>query len=95
MASHREKDQFLYPRSSYYGKFTPENLVFNANLQEFAQKVSYICNLETGGKIDQMAAYEQIKVLWKQLKASRKQLKNTKNSSDRPSDEEDNSGDGN
>lgn len=75
MASHREKDQFLYPRSSYYGKFSPENLVFNANLQEFAQKVSYICNLETGGKIDQMAAYEQIKLLWKQLKASRKQLK--------------------
>lgn len=95
MASHREKDQFLYPRSSYYGKFTPENLVFNANLQEFAQKVSYICNLETGGKIDQMAAYEQIKILWKQLKASRKQLKTHKPNPDRPADEEDNSDGGN
>jgi hypothetical protein len=33
-----------------------------------------LCNLETGGKIDQDAAYKQIKALWKQLKASRKQL---------------------
>ncbi|MGL5036089.1 MAG: DUF7219 family protein [Microcystaceae cyanobacterium] len=78
MTSNQEKDEFLYPRSGYYGKFTPENLVFNANLQEFAQKVSYICNLETGGKIDQAAAYKQIKALWKQLKASRKQLQEQK-----------------
>lgn len=41
-----EKDDFLYPRSTYRGEVKPENLVFNAN-QEFAQKVSFICNLET------------------------------------------------
>lgn len=69
------KDDFLYPRGRYYGHVQPENLVFNANLQEFAQRVSYICNLETGGKLPPEEAYEQIKALWKQLKRSKKQLK--------------------
>lgn len=69
------KDDFLYPRSRYYGHVKPENLVFNANLQEFAQKVGYICNLETGGKIPTEEAYKQIKLLWQQLKQSKKQLK--------------------
>ncbi|NES99375.1 MAG: hypothetical protein F6K62_24725 [Sphaerospermopsis sp. SIO1G2] len=68
------KDSFLYPRGRYYGHVQPENLVFNANLQEFAQKVSYVCNLETGGKLPPEEAYEQIKVLWKQLKRSKKEL---------------------
>ncbi|WGV24245.1 DUF7219 family protein [Halotia branconii] len=68
------KDQFLYPRGRYYGQVKPENLVFNANLQEFAQRVSYICNLETGGKLPPGEAYEQIKALWKQLKRTKKQL---------------------
>lgn len=68
------KDRFLYPRSQYYGKFTPENLVFNANLQEFAQRVDYICALETGGKISPLEAYEQIKQLYKQLKKSKHDL---------------------
>ncbi len=69
-----EKKSYLYPRSSYRGEFTPENLVFNANLQEFAQKVGYICNLETNGKIPSNQAYEQIRVLWKDLKSSMKNL---------------------
>jgi hypothetical protein len=74
MASNREKEEFLYPRSSYRGKVKPENLVFNANLQEFAQRVSYICNLETGGKITTIEAYKQIKELWKEIKRSKKRL---------------------
>ncbi len=65
---------FLFPRGRYYGQVKPENLVFNANLQEFAQRVSYICNLETGGKLPPGVAYEQIKDLWKQLKRSKKEL---------------------
>ncbi|NWF60148.1 MAG: hypothetical protein HXY43_12985 [Fischerella sp.] len=69
------KDDFLYPRSRYYGQVKPENLLFNANLQEFAQKVSYICNLETSGKIPPQEAYEQIKELWKSLKQSKKELR--------------------
>jgi hypothetical protein len=69
-----DKSEFLYPRSRYYGKVQPENLVFNANLQEFAQQVSYICNLETSGKISSEEAYQKIRVLWKQLKRTKKQL---------------------
>ncbi len=72
--NHNDKNNFLYPRSSYQGSVKPENLVFNANLQEFAQKISYICNLETGGKIPSKEAYKQIKQLWKQLKRSKKEL---------------------
>lgn len=68
------KDDFLYPRGRYYGHVQPENIVFNANLQEFAQRINYICNLETGGKLPPEEAYEQIKMLWKQLKRSKKQL---------------------
>jgi hypothetical protein len=74
MATPFDKESFLNPRSRYYGEFTPENLVFNANLQEFANKVSYICNLETGGKISNAEAYHRIKALWKQLKVSKKEL---------------------
>ncbi|BFM39668.1 hypothetical protein [Synechocystis sp. LKSZ1] len=73
--SSREKEDFLYPRSRYHGEFKPEKLVFNSNLQEFAQRVSYICNLETAGKLDTLVAYEQIKALWKNLKASKHELK--------------------
>ena len=67
-------DDFLYPRSSYYGDFTPENLLFNANLQEFAQRASLICGLETGGKISSEEAYHQLKELWQKLKQSKKNL---------------------
>ncbi|MGK7873391.1 MAG: hypothetical protein AB4426_08775 [Xenococcaceae cyanobacterium] len=67
-------ESFLYPLGKYYGKFTPENLVFNANLQEFGQRVSYLCNLETSGRISAKEAYNQIKELWHQLKKSKKEL---------------------
>ncbi|MEH1929383.1 DUF7219 family protein [Nostoc sp.] len=70
----QDKNNFIYPRSRYYGKFQPENLVFNTNLQEFAQKISYITCLETGGKLSSEEAYQQIRVLWKQLKHSKKEL---------------------
>ncbi|AUB41141.1 Isopropylmalate/homocitrate/citramalate synthases [Nostoc flagelliforme CCNUN1] len=69
-----DKNKFLYPRSRYYGQVKPENLVFNANLQEFAQKVGYITGLETSGKLDPEDAYKQIKALWQQLKRSKKAL---------------------
>ncbi|QKQ75234.1 hypothetical protein [Nostoc sp. TCL240-02] len=69
-----DKNKFLYLRSNYYGQVKPENLVFNANLQEFAQKVSYITSLETSGKLEPEDAYKQIKALWKQLKHSKKEL---------------------
>lgn len=68
------KDSFLHPRARYYGDFKPENLAFNANLQEFAQRVVYICNLETGGKLTPEEAYLEIRRLWKQLKRSKAEL---------------------
>jgi len=71
------KDDFLHPQSSYWGKPTLPNMTFNANLQEFAQRVSFICNLETGGKVTPDEAYGQIKDLWKQLKSSKKNLLDT------------------
>ena len=81
MPEDKQKYDFLYPRSSYHGRIKPENLVFNSNLQEFAQKISYICNLETGGKLPPDEAYKQIKSLWKQLKRSKKELGIGKNNS--------------
>ena len=67
-------NSFLYPRRRYHGKFTPEALVFNANLQEFAQQVSYICNLQTRGKLSPEDSYQQINKLWEQLKRSKEAL---------------------
>ena len=75
--SDNSKNNFLYPKANYQGELTPSNannLVFNANLQEFAQKVVYICALETNGKVSADDAYKQIKQLWKQLKTSKKEL---------------------
>ena len=75
--SDRSQKNYLYPKSSYRGEFSPSNpnnLLFNANLQEFAQKVSYICALESNGKISSAESYAQIKQLWRELKASKKEL---------------------
>lgn len=82
-----EKDRFLHPYYPYRGEVKPENLVFNANLQEFAQKISYICNLETAGKIKPEEAYRRIKSLWKTLKKSKKELGVGKNSNEDDEDE--------
>ncbi len=70
----KQRESFISPRSPYRGDFTPEQLVFNANLQEFAHRVSLICALETGGKVSSKEAYNQIKQLWKSLKTSKKHL---------------------
>jgi len=66
--------KILFPHSRYYGTFTPENLVFNANLQEFAHRVSIICALETGGKISSLEAYSQVAEQWQQLDKSKQNL---------------------
>jgi hypothetical protein len=52
-----------------------EEMLFNANLKEFAIRIGIACNLEAGGKISQLEAYQQIKALWKELKRSRKNLR--------------------
>jgi isopropylmalate/homocitrate/citramalate synthase len=74
MTQNPDKDNFLNPRSRYRGQVKPENLVFNANLQEFANRVTIICSLETNGKMTPEESYKEIKALWKQLKRSKKEL---------------------
>lgn len=64
-------DDFLTPRASFQGEFTPENLAFDANLQEFAQRVAYVCALETAGKITPAEAHRRIRALYEQLDRSR------------------------
>jgi hypothetical protein len=74
MSDKPTKEEFLNPTSRYRGEFTPGNLAFDANLQEFASRISLICALENGGKLPPGEAYEQIKKLWKDLKDSKENL---------------------
>jgi hypothetical protein len=67
-------DSFLNPQPSFEGEFTPGKIVFNANLQEFTNRISIICALETGGKISPSEAYRQIKDLWTELDQSKQNL---------------------
>ena len=57
--------------------------VFDANLADFAAKVTNICALEAGEKITPKEAYDRIKAHWKMLKRSKRNLL------DEPSSEED------
>ncbi len=54
--------------------FSPERLLMEANIKEFAYKIGMICALEVGGKITPEEAYHRIKDNWALLKASRKNL---------------------
>ncbi len=67
-------ERFSNPYYSYRGKVTPQNLAFDANLQEFAHRVSIICNLENAGKILPHNAYKEIQGLWQQLERSKNSL---------------------
>ncbi|WP_017324500.1 hypothetical protein [Synechococcus sp. PCC 7336] len=69
-----DKDDIIYPRFPFRGDFTPEDFVFNANLQEFALKIGYIVSLQSNGKLTSEESYRQIKALWKELKISKKEL---------------------
>ena len=71
---------FLLVRSRYRGQVKPENLLFNANLQEFSQRVSLISGLETNGKLSPEDSYQQISQLWEQLTYSYNQLEIGKSS---------------
>jgi hypothetical protein len=68
------QEPLLNPLGIYHGEFTPNNLAFNANLQEFAQQAFDLCNLETNGKITPEKTYRQIKQLWRQLEQSKQEL---------------------
>ena len=68
------KENFIAPHAPFRGEFSPEHLVFDANLQEFAQRILILCNLETAGKIAPDEAYKQIKQLWEELRESKHNL---------------------
>jgi hypothetical protein len=53
---------------------SPQEMIFDANLEEFATKIGFICGLESNGKIKANEAYDRIKQLWKQLKRSKRNL---------------------
>jgi len=70
----------VYPRNLRMSQpekqpFRPEDVLFDANLQEFAGKVGLICGLESNGKLTTEEAYDRIKKLWKQLRRSKKGLR--------------------
>jgi len=69
-----QKKSFLNAYARYHGLFTPQDLVFNANLQEFANQVGIICALETGGKLSSEEAYKRILSLWEDLRDSKENL---------------------
>jgi hypothetical protein len=68
------KNNFLYEQYRYLGEFTPQNFLFNANLQEFSQRVCYLCNLQTLGKLSSQECYAKIELLWQQLTQSFQEL---------------------
>lgn len=70
-----DKKTFLYPRNRYYGKFTPEELAFNANLQELAQKVGFISSLHCAGKLPTDQACQQLNNLWEEFSKALESLK--------------------
>lgn len=53
---------------------SPEEMLFQNNLQEFARRVGFTVGLEQGEKIDSAEAYQRIRSLWKELKSSHKSL---------------------
>ena len=58
---------FLYARSPYRGAKQPNCVAFDTWLQEFSQRISYICALETSGKLSAQEAYRRINQLSRQL----------------------------
>lgn len=54
----------------FHGRFTPQNLVFDANLQEYAVRIGYISARETSGRLPAVEAFAQVQTLWEQLSQS-------------------------
>lgn len=61
----------VFPFGPYQGRFSIENLAFNANLQEFTRQARKIADSHEQGHIDSDKALYQLEQLWKQFKASK------------------------
>ena len=57
--------------AKYHGEFSPQRLVFNANLQEFAHRLNQIVIAQGQGRMTDSDALRQIEQLWQALKRSR------------------------
>lgn len=65
----------LEAHSSYRGDdWTPGRLVFHQNLEQFAERVGLIVALQGNGKISQEEAFDEIRLIWRQLQNSRESL---------------------
>jgi hypothetical protein len=61
--------------SHYHGAdWTPEQLAFHQNLEQFAERVGLIVGLQGNGKMTQEDAYANIRGLLSELRSSRSQL---------------------
>jgi hypothetical protein len=69
-----ELQSFIYPTKSYHGPFQLDALIFNANLQEFAQRVSYISSLQINGKLSPEESFNRISELWEKFESSKTAL---------------------
>lgn len=61
---------WIAAKKPYLGEVKPENLVFNANLQEFSECVTQICYQANQEQLSSEQAFAEIKELWHQLKQS-------------------------
>ncbi|WP_017301542.1 DUF7219 family protein [Nodosilinea nodulosa] len=61
----------MFPFGPYQGRFSLENLAFNANLQEFTWQASKIADSHGQGHIASDEVLHQLELLWQQLKASK------------------------
>lgn len=61
--------------SAYHGDdWSPQRLAFHQNLERFADRVGLIVGLQSNGKLNQDQAYDEIRMLWKELKGSKNGL---------------------
>jgi hypothetical protein len=77
--THKNINALIYPPSCYLDGSRSENVIFNTELQGFAQEISYISGLEASGQISPKNAYKEVKLRWKELKKFKKKLKISKN----------------
>ncbi len=67
-------NEFIYPHRHQGEQVDSMVKAFDEKLEDFAQQVSYTCNLEIGGKLSPSDAYERLGSLWQQLQAHKEEL---------------------
>ncbi|HEY9667095.1 MAG TPA: hypothetical protein V6C91_09830 [Coleofasciculaceae cyanobacterium] len=68
------RPEFFSHQSNDYNSFTPENIVFDANLREFTQRVNYICYLQKYRKLSPEEVCEEIRSFLQELERSKEPI---------------------